>query len=143
MIDTKNEKHLCPVGFVVDAPKLNSKGKEECRGTKHFAPGEKVYVLPMKSYDIAHYERTEVAGYHREDGKLSVVWIDLRRLENFNIDEIDDSDLVRVFNHKLGNSSAKPWTTSEAKQFINWRNRIEAPDWEEKNQKNVSKKPNI
>ena len=140
MTKTENRKHICPVGYVIDAPKLDGKGHEECRGTRHFKPGEKIYILPMHSYDIAHHERAEAAGKHRNDGKFALVWIDLRRLEKFDVDQVKDSDLTKIFKNKLECSTAESWTASEAREFANWRNQLEVPDWGEKNKKNIFKK---
>ena len=121
---------ICPAGYVIDAPKLDAKGRPEGRGTLHFAPGQQVFVMPMHGYDIAHYERAQVAGYHREDGRLCVLWIDLRRLKDFAAVVVEDKKIRHQIRLKQSNSSVKPWTPEEAHRFAEWRNGEEKTDWE-------------
>ena len=134
-------KYTCPVGFVIDAPKLDGKGRDDGRGTKHFAPGEKVYILPMQSYDVAHYERAKVAGYHRTDGKVSIVWIDLRRLENFKTEVVSDSEIIAIISELQQDSKIKAWEEQTANDFVTWRNEIDVKDWLEENKTKKAKDP--
>ena len=133
-------KYICPIGFVIDAPKLDGKGCLDGKGVKHFASNQKVYILPMHSYDVAYCERVKVAGYHR-DGKISVVWLDLRRLEKFASEEVNDPEIRSIISELQKNNEIKTWKVEIANEFIDWRNKVDAKDWIEENRKNMPKEP--
>jgi len=133
------KKCFCPSAVIIDAPKLSSKGIEECRGTKHFAPNEKVYFLPMHSYDIGHYERAVVIGRHRNDGYWSSVWIDLYRVKDFKVEMASDPELISFIEKRESEANISPWTIESVQQFCEWRNKVEPKDWEYLNQINKNK----
>ena len=131
---------VCPSGIVCDQPSLDAKGRPAARGTKHFAPGTRVYVLPHASYDIAYYERALVVGSHRDDGKVACVWIDLRRLEAFEVSEEFPEDIEWMLKAEVESRFVKPWTGGSAAQFVKWRNSVEPPQWETVNRLSLNKK---
>ena len=80
-----------------------------------------------------------MAGRHRKVGRMAIIWMDLRRLENLQIGEVDNEKLNEIIKERVSDRCVELWTIQSADKFIRWRNQMELPDWEGINRKNISK----
>ncbi len=120
---------ICVTAIVMDAPRLGPKGEPAPRGLKHFAPGARIYIAPTSGYDVGCWERAICAGIHRDDNLLAVVWTDIRRLESFEVSSLPD-DVATMLDAKEPGHEFGRWRSSEARDFVTWRNEVEKPDWD-------------
>ncbi|MEM1183128.1 MAG: hypothetical protein AAGM22_32595 [Acidobacteriota bacterium] len=98
---------LAIVGIVKNEPKVDAKGQFECYGTRHFAPGARVYVLPPEpSYDMGS-GRVRVLGFHRETGEVTKIWFRIVRASQWKVEIVDDPEICSYWSGE--------WTPSEAK----------------------------
>lgn len=63
-------------------------------GTRHFRPGTKVYLHPP-NWD----ERVAAIGVPRYSDRLTRVVMDVRKLERFSLEKVDDKEIVTALLH--------------------------------------------
>jgi hypothetical protein len=110
-IDIDNIEWIyCLVGNIIDEHEFGP-DKEIKHGTKHFAPGTKVYCFPVQWGD--GYESIVVMGKPRKKFGLIQVVIRRKYVCNFRLKKVYDKEVIREMYHGYG------WNnTEETKQEI-------------------------
>jgi len=83
----------CLVGNIVAERPYGPDGEETRRGTKHFAPGTKVYCLPAQWGD--GYQQIKVVGRHRGSKRLVTMVISCDWVTNFRAMEVHSPAVLR------------------------------------------------
>ena len=83
--------------------------KELKRGTKHFRPGAKVYIV-QEGWD----ENAEVVG-HSRGGRRIKIWLRRAYLENFRVELVYSPAVIkRLTNYRSG------WSNDNGREFVSW-----------------------
>lgn len=99
-------------------------GKQEVRrGTKHFAPGAKVYCAPVLWGD--GYEKIKVVGHHRATHRYVTMVIRSEWLTNWRV-ELAYSPYLIYEMMALWDDSAE--SKSQAQELVNWMTERNSPD---------------
>ena len=83
--------------------------KELKRGTKHFRPGAKVYIV-QEGWE----ENAEVVG-HSRGGRRIKIWLRRSYLENFRVELVYSPAVIkRLTNYRSG------WSNDNGREFVSW-----------------------
>jgi hypothetical protein len=94
----------CLVGNIVDVYK-GGPGEEVRRGTKHFAPGAKVYCFPARWDD--GYRSVLVMGQPRRGPSMIKVVVQRKYIHNFRLTKVYNRDVIKEMYYSNG------WDNSE------------------------------
>lgn len=93
MKDCKSEWRWCLVGNIVQEHKFGENG-EILLGTKHFAPGAKVYCAPAQWGD--GYEHIVVIGSPRHGNRFIEIVIPFKYVEELRIQKVFNPSLLEM-----------------------------------------------
>ena len=113
------------VGNVIDERPYGEGGKETRRGTKHFAPGAKVYCLPAV-YTKHGGDPLFAIGRHRKSGRFISLMIRREWVTNLRARLVYHPDVRRIEEATAASTRGMgpPWTSREkVEEFIHWENK--------------------
>ena len=89
------EEHFeeCLIGNIVNEHSYGQ-NKEQRKGSKHFGPGTKVYILPEFGGD--GHERIRVLGNSRKSNRLINVIISTKLIENVRIKKVYNKKVIKL-----------------------------------------------
>jgi hypothetical protein len=90
----KTEWVYCLVGNVVDKHEFGT-DKEIRYGTKHFAPGTKVYCLYKEGWGGTGYEHIVVMGKPRKQYRLIKITIPRKYINNFRLKKVRNRKVIK------------------------------------------------
>ena len=123
---TKNEPFdgvpwaYCLVGNIVDEHEFGE-DKEIRRGTKHFAPGAKVYCLYRLGWGGMGYESMVVMGKPRKQGRLIKITVRTKYIRNFRLKKITNRKVMEAMSGYYNAEKAEE-TRAEILRFAEWFN---------------------
>jgi hypothetical protein len=107
----------CLVGNIVNEHPAGEGGQEWRRGTKHFAPGAKVYCLPAQWGD--GYESIVVIGRHRGSRAWVTMVIEAAWVTNWRAQVVYAPAALRRIQQATTLAGRRNWTgEDEAKQYV-------------------------
>jgi len=101
----------CLVGHIVEVRKYGQGGEETRRGTKHFAPGTKVYCLPARWGD--GYEQIIAIGRHRGSTRFRTMVISSAWVTDWRAKVVYSPEVLRRINCATDKRGRGNWTTKE------------------------------
>ncbi len=105
----------CLVGNIVEERPYGEGGKETRRGTKHFAPGAKVYCLPAVFTGYGG-EPFLAIGRHRKSGRFISLLIRREWVTNLRAKLVYHPEVVRLIDEAIAANErgmGRPWKTRE------------------------------
>lgn len=114
----KNEPVWCLVANIVEERRYGLNGSEAKRGTKHFAPGAKIYCFPVRWGD--GYEKIDVIGRHRGSHRFVRMVISSQWLTNWKAQLVYSPFLIEQFVGVWADTeSARTWKLKSSEDHIN------------------------
>lgn len=101
----------CLVGNIVEERKYGENETETRRGTKHFAPGTKVYCLPVQWGD--GYEQIMVIGRHRGAKQFRTMIINSIWVTNWRAKVVYNPEVLRRLAAIEKEQGRSNWKTKE------------------------------
>lgn len=99
----------CLVGNIIEERPYGPGGQEVRRGTKHFAPGTKVYCLPAQWGD--GYEQILVIGRHRGSKKWVTMVISSDWVTNWRAKLVYEPAVLRRLHVATSEAGRRNWTS--------------------------------
>lgn len=106
-----DDTQWCLVGNIVEERKYGEGGTERRRGTKHFAPGTKVYCLPVQWGD--GYEQIMVIGRHRGAKQFRTMIISSIWVTNWRAKVVYNPEVLRRLATIEKEQGRSNWKTKE------------------------------
>ena len=107
------------VGNIIRERPYGPGGAEIRFGTKHFAPGAKVYII---NWYAGMCERIIVAGMHRKSKHLITITIDVRLVENLRSKVYYNPGAITKFKRTSLSRNKVPGPTRSSKERLRSRN---------------------
>lgn len=101
----------CLVGNIVQDRPYGEGGQEHKHGTKHFAPGTKVYCLPAQWGD--GYESIVVIGHHRGSKEWVTMVINSAWVTNWRAQVVYAPAVLRRIQAATNEAGQRNWTTKD------------------------------
>lgn len=107
----------CLVGNIVQVQKCSPCDSETRRGSKHFAPGTKVFCLPAQWGDA--YDRIVVIGRHRGSKRFVTMVISSDMLTNWRAKVVHDPAVLNLLAKIETEQGRSNWKTKdEVDQYV-------------------------
>lgn len=101
----------CLVGNIVQKQPYGEGGQEQRSGTKHFAPGAKVYCLPAQWGD--GYEKIVVIGRHRGSKEYVTMVIESAWVTNWRAKVVYEPAVLRCIQSATKEAWQRNWTSQD------------------------------
>jgi len=112
----------CIVANVIHERWYGEGGKEMCKGTKHFAPGAKVYCSRALWGD--GYEKVQVIGRHRGSHRFVKMIVSSKYLTNWRVELVYSPHVIRELEgHWDGSQKSKEM----AGKIVSWAPQVWIP----------------
>jgi hypothetical protein len=109
----------CVVANVAEEQHYGPGGSQVRHGTKHFAPGAKVYCLPAQWGD--GYEAIKVIGHHRKSHRYIKIVMPSRYLTNWRADLVYSPHVIREIDNRWDGTAASRQQAEELAQMCRER----------------------
>jgi hypothetical protein len=120
----RQNSQWCLIGNIVDERPYSEGGLERRRGTKHFAPGAKVYCLPVQWGD--GYDQIIVIGRHRGSKHFKTMIISSSWVTNCRAKVVYNPEVLRRIHIVIAEPGRQNWKCREEVEL--WIALLTSPD---------------
>ena len=107
----RQNSQWCLIGNIVDERSYGEGGLERRRGTKHFAPGAKVYCLPVQWGD--GYDQIIVIGRHRGSKHFKTMIISSAWVTSWRAKVVYNPEVLRRISIVIAEPGRQDWKCRE------------------------------